>query len=56
VVAVELAPAGIQALQVLTVVVFAPLVSGAIAHLEAFPSCSSETAIPGASEHERPRC
>jgi formate hydrogenlyase subunit 4 len=35
VVAVDLAPAGIQALQVLTVVVFAPLVSGAIAHVEA---------------------
>jgi formate hydrogenlyase subunit 4 len=33
--AVELAPAGIQALQVLTVLLFAPLVSGAISHLEA---------------------
>lgn len=34
-VAVELAPAGIQVLQVLTVLVFAPLLSGAISHLEA---------------------
>ncbi len=34
-VAVDLAPASIQALQVLTIVVFAPLVSGVIAHLEA---------------------
>lgn len=33
--AVEMAPAEIQLLQVLTVVVFAPLVSGGIAHLEA---------------------
>jgi len=35
VVAVDLAPAEIQVLQVLTVVVFAPLVSGGIAHFEA---------------------
>jgi formate hydrogenlyase subunit 4 len=34
VIAVDLAPAGIQVLQVLTVVIFAPLVSGATAHLE----------------------
>ena len=33
--AVELAPAQIQVFQVLTIVVFAPLVSGGIAHLEA---------------------
>ncbi len=33
--AVDLAPAGIQVLQVLTIVVFAPLVSGGIAHFEA---------------------
>jgi formate hydrogenlyase subunit 4 len=33
--AVDLAPAEIQALQVLTIVVFAPFVSGGIAHLEA---------------------
>jgi formate hydrogenlyase subunit 4 len=35
VVAVDLAPAAIQALQVLTVVLFAPLLSGGISHLEA---------------------
>ncbi|MDA8265956.1 MAG: NADH-quinone oxidoreductase subunit H [Actinomycetota bacterium] len=35
VVAVELAPAQIQVLQVLTILVFAPLLSGWIAHLEA---------------------
>ncbi|MGH8988549.1 MAG: respiratory chain complex I subunit 1 family protein [Acidimicrobiales bacterium] len=34
-VAVDLPPAGIQALQVLTVVVFAPLISGGISHIEA---------------------
>src|SRR6202050_3263806 len=33
-IAVELAPAQIQALQVLTILVFAPLVSGWTAHLE----------------------
>ena len=33
--AVDLAPAEIQVLQVLTIVVFAPFVSGGIAHLEA---------------------
>jgi formate hydrogenlyase subunit 4 len=33
--AVDLAPAEIQVLQVLTIVIFAPLVSGGIAHLEA---------------------
>jgi formate hydrogenlyase subunit 4 len=35
VIAVVLAPAGIQALQVLTVLLFAPLLSGVISHLEA---------------------
>jgi formate hydrogenlyase subunit 4 len=33
--AVDLAPAEIQVLQVLTIVIFAPLISGGIAHLEA---------------------
>ena len=45
---IELAPAEIQALQDLTILVFAPLVSGAIAHLEGRLQGSPWAADPAA--------